>query len=243
MRVQAALTERLPGAPVTRDQLTMLAARRQRRHLDRRGRDVPAPARPARRAAAPRGVVTRGLVYAEPGARAGRRGDHGRRRRPRRGAGPGRGVRRLPHRPARRRDAAAGACGSRSCSGTRAPGSSKEVGEGVTRVAPGDRVVIAWRAPCGDACRACRRGDPRRCSNNLRVRSRMHRAADGARARAGAALRRRIADRVDRARGVRGEDAGRAARSSRRACSRAASRPARAPRCGRRRCSRAARSP
>ena len=57
----------------------------------------------------------------------------------------------------------------------------EEVGEGVTGVAAGDRVVIAWRAPCGDACRACRRGDPRRCSNNLRIRSRMHRAADDAR--------------------------------------------------------------
>ncbi|MHB8468399.1 MAG: alcohol dehydrogenase catalytic domain-containing protein [Gaiellaceae bacterium] len=53
------------------------------------------------------------------------------------------------------------------------------VGEGVASVAPGDRVVIAWRAPCGDACRACRRGDPRRCSNNLRARRRMHRASDG----------------------------------------------------------------
>jgi S-(hydroxymethyl)mycothiol dehydrogenase len=57
----------------------------------------------------------------------------------------------------------------------------EEVGEGVTGVAPGDRVVIAWRAPCGDSCPACRRGDLRRCSNNLRVRSRMHRAADDAR--------------------------------------------------------------
>ena len=28
----------------------------------------------------------------------------------------------------------------------------EEVGDGVTIVAPGDRVVIAWRAPCGDAC-------------------------------------------------------------------------------------------
>jgi S-(hydroxymethyl)mycothiol dehydrogenase len=54
------------------------------------------------------------------------------------------------------------------------------IGEGVTGVAPGDRVVIAWRAPCGDACRACRRGDPRRCSNNLRARRRMHRAEGGA---------------------------------------------------------------
>ena len=57
----------------------------------------------------------------------------------------------------------------------------EEVGEGVTGVAAGDRVVIAWRAPCGDSCRACRRGDLRRCSNNLRIRSRMHRAADDAR--------------------------------------------------------------
>jgi S-(hydroxymethyl)mycothiol dehydrogenase len=56
----------------------------------------------------------------------------------------------------------------------------EEVGEGVGTVAPGDRVVIAWRAPCGDSCRACRRGDLRRCSNNRRAKRRMHRAADGA---------------------------------------------------------------
>jgi S-(hydroxymethyl)mycothiol dehydrogenase len=56
----------------------------------------------------------------------------------------------------------------------------EEVGESVTSVAPGDRVVIAWRAPCGDSCRSCKRGDPRRCSNNLRAKRRMHRAADGA---------------------------------------------------------------
>jgi S-(hydroxymethyl)mycothiol dehydrogenase len=56
----------------------------------------------------------------------------------------------------------------------------EEVGEDVTTVAPGDRVVIAWRAPCGDSCRACRRGDRRRCSNNLRIRSRMFRG-DGSR--------------------------------------------------------------
>ena len=52
----------------------------------------------------------------------------------------------------------------------------EEVGADVRLVAPGDRVVIAWRAPCGDACPACRRGDPRRCSNNLRGRRRAHRA-------------------------------------------------------------------
>lgn len=56
----------------------------------------------------------------------------------------------------------------------------EEVGSAVTDVAVGDRVVIAWRAPCGDSCRACRRGDQRRCSNNLRARRRMHRASDGA---------------------------------------------------------------
>jgi S-(hydroxymethyl)mycothiol dehydrogenase len=56
----------------------------------------------------------------------------------------------------------------------------EEVGPGVTNVAPGDRVVIAWRAPCGDSCPACKRGDRRRCSNNLRAKRRMHRASDGA---------------------------------------------------------------
>ncbi|HEX3224601.1 MAG TPA: alcohol dehydrogenase catalytic domain-containing protein [Gaiellaceae bacterium] len=55
----------------------------------------------------------------------------------------------------------------------------EEVGEGVTGVVAGDRVVIAWRAPCGDSCRACKRGDPRRCSNNLRARRRIHRASNG----------------------------------------------------------------
>src|SRR5206468_3186498 len=56
----------------------------------------------------------------------------------------------------------------------------EQVGVDVTIVAPGDRVVIAWRAPCGDSCPACVRGDRRRCSNNLRARRRMRRASDGA---------------------------------------------------------------
>ena len=59
-------------------------------------------------------------------------------------------------------------------------GRVEEVGAGVTEVAPGDRVVVAWRAPCGDACPSCLRGDPRRCSNNRRARRRIRRAADGA---------------------------------------------------------------
>jgi S-(hydroxymethyl)mycothiol dehydrogenase len=55
----------------------------------------------------------------------------------------------------------------------------EEVGAEVTTVAPGDRVVIAWRAPCG-VCPSCVRGDPRRCSSQLRAKRRAHRAADGA---------------------------------------------------------------
>jgi S-(hydroxymethyl)mycothiol dehydrogenase len=55
----------------------------------------------------------------------------------------------------------------------------EEVGSEVTSVAPGDRIVIAWRAPCGE-CPHCRRSDPRRCSSQLRAKRRMHRAADGA---------------------------------------------------------------
>jgi S-(hydroxymethyl)mycothiol dehydrogenase len=55
----------------------------------------------------------------------------------------------------------------------------EEIGRDVTLVAPGDRVVVAWRAPCGE-CLQCRRGDPRRCSNQLRAKRRLHRTADGA---------------------------------------------------------------
>jgi S-(hydroxymethyl)mycothiol dehydrogenase len=55
----------------------------------------------------------------------------------------------------------------------------EEVGGDVTSVAPGDRVVVAWRAPCGE-CPQCARGDARRCSSQLRAKRRLHRAADGA---------------------------------------------------------------
>jgi Zn-dependent alcohol dehydrogenase len=55
----------------------------------------------------------------------------------------------------------------------------EEVGSEVASVAAGDRVVVAWRAPCGE-CPQCRRGDPRRCSSQLRAKRRLHRAADGA---------------------------------------------------------------
>ncbi|WP_370199725.1 S-(hydroxymethyl)mycothiol dehydrogenase [Aeromicrobium sp.] len=46
--------------------------------------------------------------------------------------------------------------------GHEAAGVVESVGEGVTEVAPGDFVVLNWRAVCGD-CRACRRGRPQYC--------------------------------------------------------------------------------
>ncbi|WP_030269684.1 S-(hydroxymethyl)mycothiol dehydrogenase [Streptomyces sp. NRRL B-24484] len=46
--------------------------------------------------------------------------------------------------------------------GHEAAGVVESVGEGVTDVAPGDFVVLNWRAVCGD-CRACRRGRPWYC--------------------------------------------------------------------------------
>jgi Zn-dependent alcohol dehydrogenase len=55
----------------------------------------------------------------------------------------------------------------------------EQVGSEVKSVASGDRVVIAWRAPCGE-CPQCRRDDPRRCSSQLRAKRRFHRTADGA---------------------------------------------------------------
>ncbi|MFJ8084728.1 S-(hydroxymethyl)mycothiol dehydrogenase [Streptomyces sp. NPDC096205] len=46
--------------------------------------------------------------------------------------------------------------------GHEAAGTIEAVGEGVTDLAPGDYVVLAWRAPCG-SCRSCRRGRPWYC--------------------------------------------------------------------------------
>jgi S-(hydroxymethyl)mycothiol dehydrogenase len=46
--------------------------------------------------------------------------------------------------------------------GHEAAGRVESVGDGVDSVAPGDYVVVAWRAPCGD-CRSCRRGRPWYC--------------------------------------------------------------------------------
>ncbi|MGZ8738812.1 MAG: S-(hydroxymethyl)mycothiol dehydrogenase [Nocardioides sp.] len=46
--------------------------------------------------------------------------------------------------------------------GHEAAGVVESVGEGVTDVAPGDFVVLNWRAVCGN-CRACERGEPWYC--------------------------------------------------------------------------------
>jgi S-(hydroxymethyl)mycothiol dehydrogenase len=46
--------------------------------------------------------------------------------------------------------------------GHEAAGRVAAVGDGVTDVAPGDFVVLNWRAVCGE-CRACRKGKPHLC--------------------------------------------------------------------------------
>ncbi len=56
--------------------------------------------------------------------------------------------------------------------GHEAAGVVEGVGEGVTGVAPGDYVVIAWRAPCGQ-CRSCRRGRPWYCFNSANATQKM----------------------------------------------------------------------
>src|SRR5947209_388182 len=56
--------------------------------------------------------------------------------------------------------------------GHEAAGTVEAVGDGVTQVAPGDYVIIAWRAPCGE-CRSCRRGRPWYCFNSLNARQPM----------------------------------------------------------------------
>jgi S-(hydroxymethyl)mycothiol dehydrogenase len=56
--------------------------------------------------------------------------------------------------------------------GHEAAGDVESVGEGVANVAPGDRVVIAWRAPCG-TCRSCARGRPWYCFNSANAAQKM----------------------------------------------------------------------
>jgi S-(hydroxymethyl)mycothiol dehydrogenase len=56
--------------------------------------------------------------------------------------------------------------------GHEASGVVDQIGEGVHNVAPGDFVIINWRAVCG-SCRACRRGRPTGCGNELVASQRM----------------------------------------------------------------------
>ncbi|MEW1548978.1 S-(hydroxymethyl)mycothiol dehydrogenase [Streptomyces tsukubensis] len=56
--------------------------------------------------------------------------------------------------------------------GHEAAGIVESVGPGVTDVAPGDFVVLNWRAVCGN-CRACRRGRPWYCFDTHNARQRM----------------------------------------------------------------------
>ncbi|WP_409055846.1 S-(hydroxymethyl)mycothiol dehydrogenase [Streptomyces sp. SYP-A7185] len=56
--------------------------------------------------------------------------------------------------------------------GHEAAGTVESVGEGVTEVAPGDFVVLNWRAVCGQ-CRACLRGRPQYCFDTHNARQKM----------------------------------------------------------------------
>ncbi|HZN13286.1 MAG TPA: S-(hydroxymethyl)mycothiol dehydrogenase [Acidimicrobiales bacterium] len=62
--------------------------------------------------------------------------------------------------------------------GHEAAGTVEVVGDGVSSVAPGDYVIIAWRAPCG-LCRSCLRGRPWYCFDSQNASQPMTLAADG----------------------------------------------------------------
>ncbi|MFI6358602.1 S-(hydroxymethyl)mycothiol dehydrogenase [Streptomyces sp. NPDC050743] len=61
--------------------------------------------------------------------------------------------------------------------GHEAAGVVEAVGPDVTAVAPGDFVILNWRAVCGE-CRACRRGEPKYCFNTHNATQKMT-LADG----------------------------------------------------------------
>ncbi len=48
----------------------------------------------------------------------------------------------------------------------------EQVGDRVTRVAPGDHVMLNWRAPCGE-CRFCLRGEPNYCADSCKAENEM----------------------------------------------------------------------
>jgi S-(hydroxymethyl)mycothiol dehydrogenase len=53
-------------------------------------------------------------------------------------------------------------------------GTIEAVGDGVSGVAAGDRVVLGWKTPCGE-CEHCRRGRPRLCKRPAAAGPRLHR--------------------------------------------------------------------
>jgi Zn-dependent alcohol dehydrogenase len=55
----------------------------------------------------------------------------------------------------------------------------EEVGDGVTHVAPGDPVLLAWAVPCG-TCPSCRRDEPRKCAHGWSQPPRVRIARTGA---------------------------------------------------------------
>ena len=61
--------------------------------------------------------------------------------------------------------------------GHEAAGVVESVGDGVTEVAPGDFVILNWRAVCGE-CRSCLRGRPHICFNTHNASQKMT-LADG----------------------------------------------------------------
>ncbi|MFD9631917.1 S-(hydroxymethyl)mycothiol dehydrogenase [Streptomyces violascens] len=63
--------------------------------------------------------------------------------------------------------------------GHEASGIVESVGEGVTDVAPGDFVILNWRAVCG-SCRACLRGRPQYCFNTHNAKQKMTLLGGGA---------------------------------------------------------------
>ncbi|MEV4335288.1 S-(hydroxymethyl)mycothiol dehydrogenase [Streptomyces sp. NPDC049597] len=63
--------------------------------------------------------------------------------------------------------------------GHEAAGVVESVGDGVTEVAPGDFVILNWRAVCG-RCRACLRGRPWYCFDTHNARQRMTLTSSGA---------------------------------------------------------------
>ncbi|MEV1024311.1 S-(hydroxymethyl)mycothiol dehydrogenase [Streptomyces sp. NPDC050264] len=56
--------------------------------------------------------------------------------------------------------------------GHEAAGVVESVGQGVSEVAPGDFVILNWRAVCGQ-CRACRRGRPQYCFDTHNAKQKM----------------------------------------------------------------------